>query len=527
MRIDLKWLSGLLLMLIVIGMTVQVAPAARGVDLGFIRVMDLTLRSGPDQATRPIKTLARGAVVTVLGRKNGWLKISHEGHTGYILNKADYVRLLPANEVSSTDEVSSTNEVPSVDGGSSTDAAASTDAADSEEAVAQAEQPDSQRRDRLETQLKTSTAHLAAIQEKETSLLDAVDQAEKQVNRKRQQVLATEKDLGALEEQIQVEKAQLEDLEANLAVNSAYAGRRVRALHQLNTLGTLPVLANAESWMDFLKRKAALSMVIEADRRLLDHLAADRRQQTTLLASLQQRRDERRQLEKKLRQELADLTARLDARTELLVQIQGEASLQADLVKGLMASAEALETTISQLTVPEAELGPQASRVSAGDSAEAGRPQNNQPPFIKLKGLLNLPVNGKIISSYGRHRDAEFDVMSFRSGVLIRADRGEPIHAVANGTTLFADWFKGYGNMLIIDHGDHYYTVYAHLEALFKARGDPVDADEVIATVGETATPAGPGLHFEVRHYGKPVDPLAWLRTTDTAASDRKKGVKG
>mgnify|MGYP000140308244 CR=1 FL=1 len=162
-------------------------------------------------------------------------------------------------------------------------------------------------------------------------------------------------------------------------------------------------------------------------------------------------------------------------------------------------------------------------------SAEAGPLEITRRPFIQLKGLLNLPVNGKIVSSYGHYRDTEFDITKFRSGVLIRAERGEPIHAVANGTTLFADWFKGYGNMLIIDHGDHYYTVYAHLEALFKARGDSVDADEVIATVGETATSAGPGLHFEVRHYGKPVDPLAWLRTTDTgrAASDRKKGVKG
>jgi septal ring factor EnvC (AmiA/AmiB activator) len=166
---------------------------------------------------------------------------------------------------------------------------------------------------------------------------------------------------------------------------------------------------------------------------------------------------------------------------------------------------------------------------AAADSAQVSTTpaDNGSPPFKKLKGLLNLPVSGKIISSYGHYRNADFNVMNFRSGVLIQADRGEPIHAVANGTTLFADWFKGYGNMLIIDHGDHYYTVYAHLEALFKARGESVDADEVIATVGDTATLAGPGLHFEVRHHGKPMDPLPWLRKRDRAASDRKKGVDG
>jgi murein hydrolase activator len=503
---DKRHLFGLLLVLIVMAMTV--APlAAQSTPTGFIRVMDLTMRSGPGQQTRPIKTLAHGDLVTVLGRNNGWLKILHQGHTGYILNNPAYVRLL------------SVDGPPSVDG------------TPSEDTLAQTETPDRLSREEIEARLRSSTAQLAAISEKETALMDAVDQMQKQVNRKRRQVLATEADLGAIEEQILAETGQLEEIEAGLEKNSAYAGLRVRALHQLNTLGTLPVLANADSWMDFLKRKSALSMVIEADQRLLESLAADRRQQEELLAQLSQRRSERGRLEAAMHRELADLTARLAERTDLLARIQSEASLQEELIKGLKASAEALDTVITQLNQPEPpkpvqKVEPEPETVAAA-SEEAGPPQKGPRPFIKLKGLLNLPVNGKIISSYGHYRSAEFNVMNFRSGVLIRADRGEPIHAVANGTTLFADWFKGYGNMLIIDHGDHYYTVYAHLEELFKARGDSVDADEVIATVGEAGTLTGPGLHFEVRHHGKPVDPLTWLRTTDRAASDRKKGVKG
>jgi murein hydrolase activator len=504
MRLSRKPFSGLLLVLIVMGMTIWVPSTVQGTETGFVRVMDLTMRSGPDQQTQPIKTLARGALVTVLAEKNGWLKIRHEGHTGYILNKPAFVRMFTA------------------------------EVAGSAEAVAHTDTPSHRNRERIDAQLKTSSAQLAAIQAKEIALIDAVDQAEKQVNRKRQQVLAMDTDLGALENQILTEQARLEDIEARFTKKSAYAGQRVRALHQLNSLGTLPLLANAESWIDFLRRKAALSKIIEADWRLLDHLAANRKQREELLTELNQRRSEHQQLEKTLRRELADLTVRLAERTDLLAQIQGKASLEADFIKGLEAAAEALDTAITELAGPESavpvrEADPkrEAGTAVAGASPQATGPKITQRPFIKLKGLLNLPVNGKIISSYGHYRDAQFKIMNFRSGVLIRADRGEPIHAVANGTTLFADWFKGYGNMLIIDHGDHYYTVYARLEALFKARGDSVDADEVIATVGETARPEGPGLHFEVRHYGKPVNPRAWLRTTDQAASDGKKGVKG
>jgi septal ring factor EnvC (AmiA/AmiB activator) len=100
----------------------------------------------------------------------------------------------------------------------------------------------------------------------------------------------------------------------------------------------------------------------------------------------------------------------------------------------------------------------------------------------------------------------------FLSGINIQADRGEPVQAVSGGTVVYSSWFKGYGNMLIIDHGGSFHTVYAHAEALFKSKGDNVDAHEVIATVGDSGSMAGDRLYFEIRHYGKAVDPLKWIK---------------
>jgi septal ring factor EnvC (AmiA/AmiB activator) len=103
-------------------------------------------------------------------------------------------------------------------------------------------------------------------------------------------------------------------------------------------------------------------------------------------------------------------------------------------------------------------------------------------------------------------------VTNFQSGISIKAERGEPIRSVSDGHVIFANWFKGFGNMMIVDHGDHYYTVYAHLEEVFKVKGDRVDRGEVIATVGDSGSMRGPALHFEVRHHGKPIDPLKWIQ---------------
>jgi septal ring factor EnvC (AmiA/AmiB activator) len=123
-----------------------------------------------------------------------------------------------------------------------------------------------------------------------------------------------------------------------------------------------------------------------------------------------------------------------------------------------------------------------------------------------------MPVKGTIVSTFGPYRNEAFGVMNFQSGIDIQADRGEPIRSVYRGRVIFSSWFKGYGNMVIIDHGEHYYTLYAHAEELFKKKGDRVHADEVIATVGNSGPLGVSGLHFEVRHHGKPVDPMTWLK---------------
>ena len=115
------------------------------------------------------------------------------------------------------------------------------------------------------------------------------------------------------------------------------------------------------------------------------------------------------------------------------------------------------------------------------------------------------------MSFFGPFKNPKFNVVNFRSGIDIQADKGEPIRAVFAGKVIYSDWFRGYGNMLIIDHGEHYYTVYAHLEETFKSKGDTVGSDEVVATVGDSGSLSGPLLYFEVRHHGKPLDPLQWI----------------
>ena len=113
---------------------------------------------------------------------------------------------------------------------------------------------------------------------------------------------------------------------------------------------------------------------------------------------------------------------------------------------------------------------------------------------------------------FGREVDAEFLTETFHSGLVFDAPLGTPVAAVAAGNVRFAGWFRGYGRLVILDHGDGYFTVSGHLEELEVEVGDAVTARQVIGTVGETGSLSGPRLYFEIRQGAEAQDPADWLR---------------
>ena len=129
-------------------------------------------------------------------------------------------------------------------------------------------------------------------------------------------------------------------------------------------------------------------------------------------------------------------------------------------------------------------------------------------PFASMRGRLAWPLAGKIVTAFG----AADESGRRSSGLLVAAKTGTAVHAVSHGRVVFADWLRGYGLMIIVDHGDGYLSLYGCNETLLKDVGDWVNAGETIATSGASGGQKTPGLYFELRTKGQPVDPRAWLR---------------
>jgi len=150
---------------------------------------------------------------------------------------------------------------------------------------------------------------------------------------------------------------------------------------------------------------------------------------------------------------------------------------------------------------------PSAPAASRGSLADADPGAVGE--FGALRGRLRLPAQGQVTGRFGTPRG---EVGTLWRGVFIRAAEGSEVHAVAAGTVVHADWLRGFGNLLIVDHGDDFLSIYGNNQSLLHGVGERVKSGETIATVGSTGGNPEPGLYFELRHRGQPFDPLKWTR---------------
>jgi murein hydrolase activator len=455
--------GGMLLLPIILVFLFSLPLSAAGAHKrGTILAPGLNMRSGPGLYNPSLAVLPQGARVIVLSYEGEWVRILFNKQTGFIMNRERYLRI---------DESDADPDEPS--------------------AAMDAKQPDESTLAR-----EAATEKVADFTRKETAIINALDETEKTLNRARKKVARLSSELKAIAQQIQDMEGQYRELEQRTDTTERYVAGRLTALYKLSWLGRFNVLASADSMFDFFTRRHAMQAILVQDETVMAQLAKDKSEMRTLLDQLVIRKHEKQVTTEDLNARIDSLNAEQTKREALLAEIRSKKSLQLAAIASSTASALELDRTVEALKTSDPRQ----------DGAIA------EKPFSALKGLLMMPVKGKIVSFFGQHKDRVLKVTKFQNGINIQADRGEPIRAVYSGKTLFSSWFRGFGNMIIIDHGDHYYTVYAHLEEQFKSKGDPVEAGEVIATVGDTGSLTGTGLHFEIRHHGKPMNPLGWIK---------------
>ncbi|MBK8337576.1 MAG: peptidoglycan DD-metalloendopeptidase family protein [Sterolibacteriaceae bacterium] len=350
----------------------------------------------------------------------------------------------------------------------------------------------------------------------------------------------------ALESRIKSQQAELERLLTRYYVSGQAQGLRhilsgsdpnqlARDLHYLKQLsrseadligGLRTSLAEQKSLLDRVRiARDALAEIETEQKSEVAQLAEQQRKRTLVLAELSDKLRKQRKEVGNLKRDEARLSRLIDglaalARKQAAAAETARRQAQAAEEKRRAREVNAAARGRREAATAEPAERPQAATPAAppdvtGAPAAAVARVDQTPEggasataFAQLRGRLRLPVRGELLNRFGTPRA---DGGSSWRGVFIRAGAGGEVKAVAAGRIAFADWLRGFGNLVIVDHGDDYLSIYGYNESLLRGVGQTVRAGDAIASVGNSGGSEESGLYFELRHRGQPIDPLRWV----------------
>jgi septal ring factor EnvC (AmiA/AmiB activator) len=354
-------------------------------------------------------------------------------------------------------------------------------------------------------QLKEERERAAAARARETSLLAELEEIERRLAAKKGDVARLETRIKKAQSDVQMYRGEISKLEKQRAGQMNALAGRLRVMYRVHAQGgALPVILSGEDPVTRAVAVRHLASLAALDARLIQEY----RVTSDKLADRKGREEAQHQelagLHEDAKREQAEVDREVAKRRVILAKVRDERAYHERMVGELTEASNRLEAFIRELQAKQRKL------------AKIPPPKGGiEPPavgFGALKGRLPWPTEGRIVTGYGAQVHPRFGTRTFRNGVDIEAAVGRDVLAVHAGHVIYTGWFKGYGNLIIVDHGNEYYTLYAHIAEIEAKEGEDVRQGQRIGTVGDTGSLAGPRLYFEVRHQGKPQDPEQWLR---------------
>lgn len=343
----------------------------------------------------------------------------------------------------------------------------------------------------IQKRMGTEQRKIRKSEKKERSILGDLDTLDREIARIRSKVRALGSQERTLKGEITDSENKLRDIRKQREKTAGWLSMRSAALYKAGHLSYLKVMLSSAGMEDIQRRSYYLKILAENDSELFNlstELYLNEKRQVEAL------RSSKASLVSTLRDQeenLAVLARKKRDKDLLLAAARDKKEKHATLLTELESSASHLKKLLEALQL----------QVKTGESA-----------FPTLKGSLKRPVSGKVVKSYGKNRTGRFNTYTLSNGVTIQSAEGTPIRSVYGGKVIFADWFSGYGRIIIVDHGGGYYTLYGHLSELKAGMGHLVEADEVIGLVGDSGSLEGPALYFEIRYHGRPIDPGPWFK---------------
>ncbi len=345
-----------------------------------------------------------------------------------------------------------------------------------------------------EARLKVLKAEASSLATEKSSLLGELRRLELDRQMKAAQLEETQATLDETTAAIEEAHAKILDTERELDAARPAIRERLVSIYKLGSLGYTRLLLSVDDARTFQRTARVVSLLAQRDRERLDRYHQLIVTQQATRARLESERHEAQTLQERLQSDQRALAQAIAVRNAAIKNVEEQRSANAQLIAELTAANERLNRSLASA----------AAASTMGASNGLGLPQPGKG------GRYDWPVTGNLLTHFGREVSSRFGTLIAHNGVEITAAERTPVKAVRDGKVAFARAFTGFGQLVIVDHGEKAFSLYGHLSSLAVQQGEAVTRGQVVGTTGVTPTGA-PALYFELRIDGKPVDPVIWL----------------
>ena len=381
----------------------------------------------------------------------------------------------------------------------------------------------------LRGQIEALRKDVVSAEGKRASAADQLKKIEQEISLTQRELHDLTAQRNALQGALKDLGKQSSELENRLNSQQTQLERLVYRQYLQSNPDSLRLLLNGDDPSQMTRDLHYLSVIGRARSELLTEIEASLQRKQALAADARERAGEMAAIEARQKEQHGKLVAQREQRKDMLESISAKISEQRREIGNLQRNEKQLSQLIGRLAKAIAAKPVAAPKTAAPvrkkearggeaatppDKAAAPEISNESTPeavsasnFAQLKGGLRLPARGVVSNRFGSPRQEG----STWKGLFIRAGSGSEVKAIAGGRVVFADWMRGFGNLLIVDHGSSYLSIYGNNDALLKQLGDTVKGGDTVASVGNSGGNPESGLYFELRHRGQPLDPLKWV----------------
>ena len=345
---------------------------------------------------------------------------------------------------------------------------------------------------KLQERLAEERKKLGAAHARERSVLSELDNVTMKLSSVEEDLRKSRRSLRQTEDEIAQSTRNITQTKNNIERQRNWIRRKLRSMNRLGYGGdTLTQILSAENVTQLMRTWKYLEHLTRYEHRIMQAYSENLAKQEEEQKKLERLRAQLKVREQKVRAAENELAEAKKAKEDMLQAVRNEKSTRQKMIAELKEASRRMLEII---------------RESAQTDDYAGK------GFTQLKGRLMWPADGRIAVPYGSQKDPRFDAQVFRNGIHIQTDAGADARSVYAGKVIFAEGFKGFGQLIIINHGSGYHTLYGNLAEIFSKVGDIIRENEVVGKVGTSGVISGPGMYFEIRYKGKPLDPAQWLK---------------